>query len=123
MTQCLETMINPIKGYVSDSQLSVGGGWGGYCGPPLEINEGAPCDTILLRSFLKHIVKLQSKVQTSVCGIGVDFVLPLAQQEEQQQQEEQESSPKSIRRGCTRILKFDTKTTHGLLDLFRELGV
>ena len=31
-----------------------------------------------------HIVKLQSKVQTSVLGLGVDFVLPLSQQQQQQ---------------------------------------
>ena len=34
---------------------------------------------------LFSIVKLQSKVQTSVfLGLGVDFVLPLSQQQEQQ---------------------------------------
>ena len=37
--------------------------------------------------------------------LEVDFVFPLPQQE---RQEEQELSPKSIRRGCTRSLKFDT---------------
>ena len=31
--------------------------------------------------------------------------------------------PKSIRRGCTRGLKFDVKTIHGLLAEFRGLGV
>ena len=35
-----------------------------------------------------NIVKLQSKVQTSVLGLGVDFVLPLSQQEEQQEEQE-----------------------------------
>ena len=41
-------------------------------------------------SYQKVIfVKLQSKVQTSVLGLGVDFVLPLSQQEQQQQQEEE----------------------------------
>ena len=40
------------------------------------------CDNIF-------IVKLQSKVQTSVLGLGVDFVLPLSQQEEQEEQEEE----------------------------------
>ena len=34
-----------------------------------------------------NFVKLQSQVQTSVMGLGVDFVLPLSQQEQQQQQE------------------------------------
>ena len=32
-------------------------------------------------------------------------------------------SPKSIRRGSARRLKFDTKTTHGVLAEFRGLGV
>ena len=36
------------------------------------------------------VVKLQSKVQTSVLGLGVDFVLPLSQQE-QEQEEQQET--------------------------------
>ena len=36
-----------------------------------------------------HIVKLQSKVQTSVLGLGVDFVLPMSQQQEQEQQPHQ----------------------------------
>ena len=42
-----------------------------------------------------------------VFRLGVDFVLPLSQEQEQEQQEE-EPTPKSIRRGCTRRLKFDT---------------
>ena len=42
---------------------------------------------------------------TSVLGLGVDFVFPLSQQQEQQQEE---PSPKSIRRGCTRSMRFDT---------------
>ena len=66
------------------------------------------------------VVKLQSKVQTSVLGLGVDFVFPLSQQ---QQQEEEQPPPKSIRTGCTRSLKFDAQTTHGLLAEFRGLGV
>ena len=33
----------------------------------------------------KTIVKLQFKVQTSVLGIGVDFVLPLSQQQQKEQ--------------------------------------
>ena len=32
-------------------------------------------------------------------------------------------SPKSIRRGCTRSMKFEGQTTHGLLAEFRWLGV
>ena len=56
----------------------------------------------------------KSKVQTSVLGLGVDFFSPLSQQEQEQQQEQQqqqqqeEPPPKSIRRGCTIRLKFDT---------------
>ena len=53
-----------------------------------------------------NIVKLQFQVQTSVLGLGVDFVLPLSQQQEQEQQEE--PSPKSMRRKCTTDLKFGT---------------
>ena len=48
----------------------------------------------------------------------------MSQQEEQeQQQEEQKPSPKSIRRGCTRSLKFDILTAPWLLAEFRRLGV
>ena len=45
------------------------------------------------------IVKLQSQVQTSVLGLGVDFVLPLSQQQkqEQQEQEQEEPSPKFLK--------------------------
>ena len=46
-----------------------------------------------------------------VFSLGVDFVLPLSQE---QQQQEQEPLPKSIRRGCTRSMKFDTLTTWAL---------
>ena len=35
----------------------------------------------------------KSKVQTSVLGLGVDFVFPLLQQQHEQQQEEQEEEP------------------------------
>ena len=45
-----------------------------------------------------NIVKLQSQAQTSVLGLGVDFLIPLSQQREQEQQEEN-APPKSIRRG------------------------
>ena len=31
-----------------------------------------------------HIVKLQSKVQTTVLGLGVDYVFPLSQQQQQE---------------------------------------
>ena len=59
------------------------------------------------------IVKLQAK-----SCLGVDFVFPLSQQEQEQQQQEQEQPqqeeppPKSIRRGCTISLKFDTQTIY-----------
>ena len=57
-------------------------------------------------------------------GLGVDFVFPLLQQEQEQKQEqEEEPPPKSIRRGCTRSLKFDIYTTNGLLVEFRGFGV
>ena len=36
------------------------------------------------------VVKLQSKVQTSVLGLGVDLVFSLSQEEQQEEQEEQE---------------------------------
>ena len=43
-----------------------------------------------------------------VLRLRVDFVLPLSQEEEQEEQEEEEEpTPKFIRRGCTRRLKFD----------------
>ena len=46
-------------------------------------------DHRILAKFTETFVKLQSKVQTSVLGLGVDFVLPLSQQEQQQEQEQQ----------------------------------
>ena len=48
---------------------------------------------ILNASLSIVVVKLQSKVQTSVLGLGVDFLSPLSQQQEQQ---EEEPPPKSI---------------------------
>ena len=48
----------------------------------------------------------KSKVQTSVLGLGVDFVFPLSQQEQEQQQEQQQPPPKSIRRGSARRLNL-----------------
>ena len=53
---------------------------------------------------LKLCLRLLSNSRLS---LGVDFVLSLSQQEEQEEQEEQ-PSPKFIRRGCARRLKFDT---------------
>ena len=45
--------------------------------------------------FQEIFVKLQSQVQTSDLGLGVELVLPLSKQQEQQeeQQEEQEEEP------------------------------
>ena len=45
-------MVNPIKGDVSDSELNARGGDFRH---PLEINEGAPLDPILLKVILKSI--------------------------------------------------------------------
>ena len=39
------------------------------------------------------------------------------------EQENKNPQPKSIRRACTKRLKFDTKTTYELLAKFRGLGV
>ena len=41
---------------------------------------------ILNASLSVVVVKLQSKVQTSVLGLGVDFLSPLSQQQEQQEE-------------------------------------
>ena len=51
------------------------------------------CWKKIKQDFVKiNFVKLQSKVQTSVFELGVDFVLPLSQE-----QEEEQAPPKSIR--------------------------
>ena len=42
---------------------------------------------------IKIFVKLQSKVQTSVLGLGVDFVLPLSQEQEEEEQQQKEEEP------------------------------
>ena len=74
---------------------------------PTSISSLAICTAFLSNSRPKF------KVQTSVLGLGVDFVFPLSQQqqeqeqEQEQQQEQQQPPPKSIRRGCTKSLKFD----------------
>ena len=41
----------------------------------------------------------------------------------QEEQEQEEPTPKFIRMGCTRRLKFDIYTTHELLAEFRGIGV
>ena len=46
--------------------------------------------------LIPDIVNIQSKVQTSVLGLGVDFVFPLSQQKQQQEQQQEEPPPKSI---------------------------
>ena len=46
-----------------------------------------------------YIVKLQSEVQTSVLGLGVDFVLPLSQQEQQEQEQQEEEPHQNIPEG------------------------
>ena len=57
----------------------------------------------------------KSKVQTSVLGLGVDFVFPLSQQEqqEQQQEQEQEPPPKSVRRGALEVCNLTHKLLRG----------
>ena len=72
--------------------------------PPLLTRQQEPVQSKLLGGTISEylIVKLQSHVQTSVLGLGVDFVLRLSQQQEQ------EPSPKPIRRGSARRLIFDT---------------
>ena len=67
-------------------------------------------------------IKTNCRTPVLGLGLGVDFVFPLSQQQQQQEDEEQ-PSPKSFTTGCTRSLKFNTQTTHGLLAEFRGLGV
>ena len=52
--------------------------------------------TMLTLLFLSNSSP-KSKVQTSVLGLGVDFVFPLSQQEQEEQQQQEEPPPKSIR--------------------------
>ena len=47
------------------------------------------------------------KLQALVFSQGIDFVLPLSQEEQEEQEHEQEE-PSTIRRKCTRSLKFGT---------------
>ena len=47
----------------------------------------------------------------------------MSKQQQEEEQEEEEPPQKSIRRGCSKRLIFDTKTTQGLLAEFMELGV
>ena len=96
----------PIQHGVRWSHVE-GSFWGSIETKFYDINHELFCWRLIL-------VKLQAK------SLGVDFVLPLSQEQEQ---EEQEPTPKFIRSGRTRRLKFGTKTTHGLLAEFRGLGV
>ena len=57
------------------------------------------------------IVKLQSKVQTSVLGLGVDFVLPLSQQQQQQQQEPHQNIPEGNILEVLNLQKASTNQT------------
>ena len=58
--------------------------------------------------MINNIVKLQSKLNSSVqVGQGVDFVFPLSQELQQQQEE---PPPKSTRTKCTADMEFGTKT-------------
>ena len=63
---------------------------------------GGRLATMLVATILSNSSP-KPKFQTSVLGLGVDF-FPLSQHQEQQEQ----PLPKSIRKGCTRSLKFDT---------------
>ena len=59
-------------------------------------------------AFNIHLfVSLLSNSSLSLVRLGDDFVLPLSQQQEEEQQEQQQPPPKSIRRGCTKSMKFD----------------
>ena len=65
------------------------------CCPPQTISyfcEVAPIK-VKVMPRLNVIVKLQSKVQASVLGLGVDFVFPLSQEQEEQQEEQQQEQP------------------------------
>ena len=66
------------------------------------------CLITCFRTF--DVVKLQSKVQTSVLGLGVDFVLPLSQQQQQQQQQ-QEPSPKSYTGSVLKVWNLNWSLT------------
>ena len=64
---------------------------------------------IFLHYFINSIfLNIYCQTLGLVLRLRVDFVLPLSQEEQEQEQEEEEPPPKSIRRGCTISLKFDT---------------
>ena len=65
----------------------------------------------VLLYFTLFIVKIQSKVQISVLGLGVDFVLPLSQEQEQQEQEQEQEQPP------TKIWKKDEYYRSEILNL------
>ena len=59
-----------------------------------------------------NIVKLQSKVQTSVLGLGVDFILPLSQQQQQEEQQEEQEPHQNIPEGnILEVLNFAKSLT------------
>ena len=61
----------------------------------------------MFKNRVTIVVKLQSKLNSSVqVGKGVEFVFPLSQEQQQQQQEVQESTPKLTRSDSTKYLLF-----------------
>ena len=58
-------------------------------------------DLFYVHSF--SVIYCQNPVQTSVLGLGVDFVFPLSKQQEQQQEEQEEEPPPKSK------LEFDTE--------------
>ena len=61
-----------------------------------------------MKIYDRKIILIFCQFQALVLRLGVDFVLTLSQQQQQEQEEQEEPPPKSIRKGCTRSLKFDT---------------
>ena len=66
--------------------------------------------------FYFVFVKLQSQVQTSVLGLGVDFILPLSKEEEQalsqrvEQEEQDHHQTKYFRNGQRKNWSLTLKT-------------
>ena len=61
--------------------------------------------------------KLLSNSSLSLVRLGVDFLYPCHKKKKKKNNNKNKNnnpSPKSIRRGYTRRLKFEPKTTHGL---------
>ena len=74
--------------------------------------ETVPADhPVATATFCHPHLPISNFCQTpgQVFRLGVDFVLPLSQEEQEKQEEqEEEPTPKYIRRGRTRRLKFGT---------------